>query len=139
MSALLCHSSVLAQVVPVFADAVAAFSPVGKPNREAGPVAEAIPLHEQTLAACERVLGPDHTYTPSSRNNLAAYRAARRTEAVHAAPTCGERALMTRSDRKAGSGLRPPRPDHPPADLSQERIQRRPVLGGLISEYQRVA
>jgi putative transposase len=35
--------------------------------------------------------------------------------------------------------LRPPRPDHPPADLSQERIQRRPVLGGLINEYQRAA
>ena len=35
--------------------------------------------------------------------------------------------------------LRPPRPDHPPVDLSQERIQRRPVLGGLISEYERVA
>jgi putative transposase len=33
--------------------------------------------------------------------------------------------------------LHPPRPDHPPADLSQERIQRRPVLGGLISEYER--
>ncbi len=35
--------------------------------------------------------------------------------------------------------LRPPRPDHPIADLSQERIQRRPVLGGLISEYERAA
>jgi putative transposase len=35
--------------------------------------------------------------------------------------------------------LRPPRPDHPPADLSQERIQRRPVFGGLINEYQRAA
>jgi transposase InsO family protein len=35
--------------------------------------------------------------------------------------------------------LRPPRPDHPVADLSLERIQRRPVLGGLISEYERVA
>ena len=35
--------------------------------------------------------------------------------------------------------LRPPRPDHPAADLSQERIQRRPVLGGLISEYERAA
>jgi putative transposase len=33
--------------------------------------------------------------------------------------------------------LRPPRPDHPVADLSQERIQRRPVLGGLINEYER--
>ena len=35
--------------------------------------------------------------------------------------------------------LRPPRPDNPPADLFQERIQRRPVLGGLINEYQRAA
>jgi putative transposase len=35
--------------------------------------------------------------------------------------------------------LRPPRPDHPVADLSQERIQRRPVLGGLINEYGRAA
>ena len=35
--------------------------------------------------------------------------------------------------------LRPPRPDHPAADLSQERIQRLPVLGGLINEYERVA
>src|SRR6266567_636348 len=35
--------------------------------------------------------------------------------------------------------LRPPRPDHPVADLSQERIERRPVLGGLISEYERAA
>jgi transposase InsO family protein len=33
--------------------------------------------------------------------------------------------------------LRPPRPDHPVADLSQERIQRPPVLGGLINEYGR--
>ena len=33
--------------------------------------------------------------------------------------------------------LRPPRPDHPVADLSQERIKRRPVLGGLINEYER--
>jgi putative transposase len=35
--------------------------------------------------------------------------------------------------------LRPPRPDHRVADLSQERIKRRPVLGGLISEYERAA
>jgi putative transposase len=35
--------------------------------------------------------------------------------------------------------LRPPRPDHPVADLSQERIKRRPVLGGLVNEYERTA
>ena len=35
--------------------------------------------------------------------------------------------------------LRPPRPDHPVADLSQERIRRRRVLGGLINEYERTA
>ena len=38
-----------------------------------------------------------------------------------------------------GRQLRPPRPDHPVADLSQERIQRRPVLGGLVNEYERAA
>jgi putative transposase len=35
--------------------------------------------------------------------------------------------------------LRPPRPDHPVADLSRKRIQRRAVLGGLINEYERAA
>ena len=35
--------------------------------------------------------------------------------------------------------LHPPRPDYPVADLTQERIRRRPVLGGLINEYERVA
>jgi putative transposase len=35
--------------------------------------------------------------------------------------------------------LRPPLPDYLVADLSQERIQRRSVLGGLINEYERAA
>jgi putative transposase len=35
--------------------------------------------------------------------------------------------------------LYPPRPTHPVANLSQERIKRRPVLGGLINEYERTA
>jgi putative transposase len=35
--------------------------------------------------------------------------------------------------------LRPPRPDHPAADLSRQRIKRRPVLGDLLSEYERAA
>jgi putative transposase len=35
--------------------------------------------------------------------------------------------------------LRPPQPTHPVADLSHERITRRPILGGLINEYERAA
>jgi putative transposase len=35
--------------------------------------------------------------------------------------------------------LRPPHPTHPMADLSHEQITRRPVLGGLINEYERAA
>jgi putative transposase len=35
--------------------------------------------------------------------------------------------------------LRPPHPTHPMADLSHEQIKRRPVLGGLINEYERAA
>ena len=33
----------------------------------------------------------------------------------------------------------PPRPDHPAPDLSEERMRRRSVLGGLINEYERAA
>lgn len=36
-------------------------------------------------------------------------------------------------------GLRPPRPDHPVAEVNQKRIKRRPVLGGLINEYEPAA
>ena len=35
--------------------------------------------------------------------------------------------------------LRPHPPDHPAPDLSRKRIKRRPVLGGLINEYERAA
>jgi putative transposase len=35
--------------------------------------------------------------------------------------------------------LHPPRPDHPAANPSLQRIKRRPVLGGLINEYERAA
>jgi hypothetical protein len=35
--------------------------------------------------------------------------------------------------------LRPPRPGHPITDLSRECIKRRPVLGGLINQYERAA
>ncbi|WP_307822079.1 integrase core domain-containing protein [Streptomyces coffeae] len=36
-----------------------------------------------------------------------------------------------------GRRLQPPRPDHAIANLCQERIKRRPILGGLINEYER--
>jgi putative transposase len=35
--------------------------------------------------------------------------------------------------------LRPPQLTHPAADLSHKHIKRRPVLGGLINEYERAA
>jgi len=35
--------------------------------------------------------------------------------------------------------LLPPHPDHPSPDLSHRRIKRRPVLGGLLNEYERTA
>ena len=45
----------------------------------AGRTAQAIRMHERTLADRERVLGPDHPHTLQSRNNLAdAHRAAGR-------------------------------------------------------------
>ena len=63
-------------------------------------------MHEQTLAARERLLGPDHPDTLQSRNNLAiAYRAAGRTaEAI----TMGEQTLAA-MERLLG----PDSPRHP--------------------------
>ncbi len=46
----------------------------------------------------------------------------------------GWMALLARTHQ-----LQAPRPDHPAVDLSQERIKRRPVLGGLINEYEQAA
>ena len=42
--------------------------------QDAGDLARAIPLFEQTLTDRERVLGPDHPDTLTSRNNLEAAR-----------------------------------------------------------------
>jgi transposase InsO family protein len=35
--------------------------------------------------------------------------------------------------------MQPPRSDRPPADPTHQRIKRRPILGGLITEYDRAA
>ena len=35
--------------------------------------------------------------------------------------------------------LRPPRPTHPLAELNQQRITHRPILGGLTNEHERAA
>ena len=45
---------------------------------------------------------------------------------------------LQRAARPSQPPAPPARPDHPVADLSQERITR-PVLGGLINEYERAA
>lgn len=42
--------------------------------RSAGRLDQAITLYEQTLAACERVLGSEHPTTNIARDNLAAAR-----------------------------------------------------------------
>jgi transposase InsO family protein len=70
-----------------------------------------------------------------------------RTELTDRALIFGERHLQTvlaqyaahyngRRPHRA-QRLRPPRPDHPSPDLDQQRITRRPILGGLINEYER--
>ncbi|MET7543112.1 hypothetical protein [Streptomyces sp. NPDC005507] len=42
-------------------------------------------------------------------------------------------------DHTADTQLRPPRPDHPTADLTHGSIKRHPVLSGLNNEYERAA
>ena len=56
-------------------DTLASRNNLANAHRAAGRFAEAIVLHERTLANRERVLGPDHPSTLASRNNLAAARA----------------------------------------------------------------
>jgi Tetratricopeptide repeat len=57
-------------------DTMRSRSDLARAYREAGRVAEAVPLVERTLAARERLIGADHPSTLASRNNLAsAYRA----------------------------------------------------------------
>jgi transposase InsO family protein len=58
----------------------------------------------------------------------------------HLRRTLGEYARHYNGRRPHRSlDLQPPRSDRPPADLTYQRIKRRPVLGGLITEYERAA
>ena len=88
---------------------------------------------------------------PSPRANSYAERfvLTARQEVIDRILIFGERHLRTILDECAAHyngrrphrslQLHPPRPDHPVADLSQQRIKRCPVLGGLINEYERAA
>jgi transposase InsO family protein len=72
-----------------------------------------------------------------------------RTEAIDRMLIFGQRHLRTILDEyeahyngrrlQRSLQLQPPRSDHPVADLSQEQIKRRPVLGGLVNEYEQAA
>jgi hypothetical protein len=76
-----------------------------------------------------------------------AVRADRRAELTDWILIFDERHLQTVLARYGPTGRRPPRarqhrpprPDHLALDLDGQRIRRRSVLGGLISEYLRAA
>jgi putative transposase len=96
----------------------------------------------QFTASCDAVLadaGIEVVKIPprSPRANAFAERfvLTARTEVTDRMLIFGERHLRPHRSRQ----LRPARPDHPVADLSQEQIKCRPVLGGLINEYERAA
>jgi hypothetical protein len=73
---------------------------------------------------------PDGPWTVQQIRNLPV------TSAVDPGPVCGS---LQRTTAPSQSPAHPSRPGHPVADLSQERIKRRPVLGGLLNEYERAA
>ena len=79
-----------------------------------------------------RVVDESITRRSDTATNLEQYRHLRAILAEYEAHYNGLRPHRSRQ-------LHPPRPDHPPADLSCERIKRRAVLGGLINEYERAA
>src|SRR6185437_8161704 len=98
---------------------------------DAGIEAVKIPPRSPRECTCEKVRahGPDGDHRLDADLRPA-------TPAVHPGPVRG---LLQRTTTHRSRQLHPPQPDHPAADLSQERIKRRPVLGGLINEYERAA
>jgi len=82
--------------------------------------------HRASASTIRRVLKAPRIPPPPKRHTDRTWRQFQRTQA----------STMLAADFRQ---LRPPRPGHPVADLSRERIKRRPILGGLINEYQRTA
>jgi hypothetical protein len=110
-------------------------SPVRRACRT-GTVPLAVELIEGHGAGGEREPGRDARMPAGSRTGLRDGRAAARVPA--------DRAIQGReADGSPESSSRPPSPpaspDHPVADLTQKQIKRRPVVGGLINEYERAA
>jgi hypothetical protein len=85
-------------------------------------------LHEQTLAARERILGSDHPHTLISRHNLAiAYQGAGRADE---AVSLLEQTLAAR-ERTLG-------PDHPETLQSRRRLAAAHRVAGREEEAQRL-
>src|SRR5438105_195329 len=55
----------------------------------------------------------------------------------HLRRTLGEYARHNGRRPHRALDLQPPRSNRPPVDLTHQRITRRPILGGLITEYER--
>jgi tetratricopeptide (TPR) repeat protein len=80
----------------------------------AGRLAEAVEMHQQTLADRERVLGPDHPTTLTSCHNLAAAYA--RSGQLRESIACYKRTL---AGRKRVLG-----PDHPATRATRDALTR---------------
>ncbi|WP_415366472.1 integrase core domain-containing protein [Saccharothrix sp. BKS2] len=86
---------------------------------------------------------------PASQRPLRTVRRHRPTRATDHLLTLNEHHLRTVLDRYAAHynhrrphqalQLAPPRPDRPPVAPNCTSIRRRPVLGGLINEYEPIA
>jgi hypothetical protein len=129
----------------------------GRPGRRHLPAADEPAAHR---AGVRHMLARDICHGKRGQI-MQAYRG-RRTSSARSAwsstpPCCGPPAIWTPPSSSCGRcppkhasttsctrphralQLLPPRSDHPTADVTHKRIRLRPVLGGLINEYERAA